>query len=235
MLTSIGWQHSVCGVKSPGAEVHGSSRRLFRDFTFMFAIYFLYSVLLCVLPHACQAFLMDRPLPASGFSWCLCHPGSGVAVLLHPLTVRTKQNALLCTSLDFLESLHINAKMTKTCLRFIFFFIEGGKDFGIWILSWSNWLIWSPQILASLAVKYTALFEHILFVLDVVFWNLVSIFLKHRLYTWFVWYCQFCTGWKYSTYLVKNKVFNTCTLTFWNPGSGILHLGIHRLNSLGYL
>lgn len=92
----------------------------------------------------------------------------------------------------------------------------------------------SPDTCISCCQVYCFIWTY-LFVLDVVFWNLVSIFLKHQLYTWFVWYCQFCTGWKYSTYLVKNKVLDTCTLTFWNPGSGILHLGIHRLSSLGYL
>lgn len=142
MLTSIGQHHSMCGVKSAGAEVHGTSRQLFhQDFTFMFAVYFLYSLLLCVVPYSCQALLMDRPLPASGFSWCLCCPGSDVAVILRPppsFQDKKKKKSLLCTSLYFLQNLHINAKCQK--LVWGSFFFEGGiKNVGVWILNWYYW------------------------------------------------------------------------------------------------
>lgn len=124
MLTSIGQHHSMCGVKSAGAEVHGTSRQLFhQDFTFMFAVYFLYSLLLCVVPYSCQALLMDRPLPASGFSWCLCCPGSDVAVVLRPppsfQDKKKKKIAPLYLSLLSSEFTY-KCKMPKTCLRFIF-------------------------------------------------------------------------------------------------------------------
>lgn len=105
---SRGWS-AWCqqAVALPGLDTHS-------------AIYFLYSLLLCCVPCSRQALLIDRPLPASGFSCCLCCPGSDAAVLLRPSTFRTKRKISFVPPLLSLEFTYKWKKMAKICLRFIF-------------------------------------------------------------------------------------------------------------------